>query len=217
MTPVLPAPWLPDPLDGPRQTLLARSDDLLDELEELRLHDRLLTPGPLRRRIEDLRSDAGLSRRPAPRSLGAAHDLLLSMQQRWLNLNPRHPFVTPVPPAAPSEPWKHLPLPPCPPGGPDDTWRRLARATVERAFDRWCWAQHHATRAAREGGEGPPALQRAGAAWVNYFQLRQEALRLGAWAAPEGRGRRSAGARTPAHRMDPTIAVSMKPAGGSPA
>jgi hypothetical protein len=169
--------------DLPRQTLLARSDDLLDELELLRLGGRLLTPRAQRRRIDKLRSDARLAERPAPRSLAAAHDLLLSMQQRWLNLNPRHPGVTPPPaPARGSDRWKHLPLPPCPPGGPDDPWRRLARATVERAFDRWCWAQHHATRAVREGGDGAPALERAAAAWTNYFQLRQEAARLGAWA-----------------------------------
>ena len=179
--PLSPADW--DLVEASRQALLARSDDLLDELEVLRLRDRLLTPAALRRRIEGLRSDARFPERSAPRSLAAAHDLLLSMQQRWLNLNPRHPGVTPPgPPAPASDRWKHLPLPPCPPGGPDETWRHLARATVERAFDRWCWAQHHATRAAREGGDGPPALQRAAAAWTNYFQLRQEATRLGAWA-----------------------------------
>jgi hypothetical protein len=199
MTPVLPASSLSvgsiapavlpplstgpgDPGDLPRQTLLARSDDLLDELELLRLHDRRLTPAALRRRIDRLRSDARLPERPAPRSLAAAHDLLLSMQQRWLNLNPRHPGVSVPPPGGERNRWKQLPLPPCPPGGPDEPWRGLARATVERAFDRWCWAQHHATRAAREGGDGPPALQRAAAAWTNYFQLRQEATRLGAWA-----------------------------------
>ncbi len=175
--------------------MLARSDELLDQLERLRLRDRLVTPMPLRRRIDDLRADAGLAQRPVPRSLAAAHDLLLSMQQHWLNLNPRHPAVTPSP-VSRAEPWKRLPLPPCPPSGPDEPWRRLARATVERAFDRWCWAQHHATRAAREGCDGAPALQRATAAWTNYFQLRQEALRLGAWAG-EMPGRRPA-ARTAA-------------------
>ncbi len=174
--------WGGEPADLARQALLARSDDLLDELERLRLQDRRLTPAGLRQRIDKLSSDAGLPDRPAPRSLGAAHDLLLSMQQRWLTLNPRHPGVTPPPPAGGNHRWKHLPLPPCPPGGPDDSWRRLARATVERAFDRWCWAQHHATRAVREGGDGAPALQRAASAWTNYFELRQEAARLGAWA-----------------------------------
>lgn len=172
-----------EPGDLTRQILLARSDDLLDDLELLRLRGRRLTPTALRHRIVELRADAGLAERSAPHSLAAAHDLLLCMQQRWLNLNPRHPGVTPPPADGGSGRWKHLPLPPCPPGGPDERWRHLARATVERAFDRWCWAQHHATRAAREGGEGARALQHAAAAWTNYFQLRQEAARLGAWAA----------------------------------
>lgn len=185
LPPPLPTRWSIDPSDRPRQTLLVRSDDLLDELERLRLCDRRLTPPTLQRRIEELREEAGLPPRPAPRTLAAAHDQLLSMQQRWLNLNPRHPGVTEPPPRH-RERWKRLPLPPCPPGGPDDPWRWLARATVERAFDRWCWAQHHATRAAREGVDGPSALEAAAAAWANYFQLRQEARRLGALPSREG-------------------------------
>ncbi|MGH7918679.1 MAG: hypothetical protein ACREQM_01905 [Candidatus Dormibacteraceae bacterium] len=184
-------PWRPDPGDGIRQALLARSDAILDELERLRLRECRLTPDEVRSRVAALRSEAGLPARRVPRSVGAANDLILSMQEHWLALNPRHPGTGAPPPlqrgAGPGDgdggSWRHLMLPSIPEGGADDAWRNLARATVERAFDRWCWAQHHATRAARETGDGATALDRASAAWSNYFALQQDAARLGAWRA----------------------------------
>jgi hypothetical protein len=174
-----------------RRELLAVSDRLLDQVEELRLCDEDETPPRLRTEIMTLRSRAGVPGRRAPERLEAAHNQLLGIQHGLLTRDPRHP-ASPSTGAfarrrATGVVWKHLSLPPLPAGGHDDDWRALARAIVERTFDRWCWAQHHATVAARTGQDARTALRRASAAWTNYYTLRQEATRLGAWlcAAPE--------------------------------
>ena len=47
--------------------------------------------------------------------------------------------------------------------------------TVERAFDRWCYAQQHAIRAAQEQFKPHIALAVARTAWSNYWELNLEA------------------------------------------
>jgi len=74
--------------------------------------------------------------------------------------------------------WKLLTLPAAPPGGPDETWLELVEATVERARDRWAYAQEQARRAARERRQFGAAFARAGLAWTNYWELAQEAADL---------------------------------------
>jgi hypothetical protein len=70
--------------------------------------------------------------------------------------------------------WKLLTLPP-PNGAADDDWLELVECTVERAWDRWCYAQQHATRAARSRHRPQVALAVARIAWSNYWELHQEA------------------------------------------
>jgi hypothetical protein len=188
LDPATPSPADPD--ERRRQHLLARSDRLLDAVEELRLRDEVETPPGLRERIMELRRLAGVPGRRLPDRLELAHNQLLGVQDTLLTLDPRHPRVRGGGgrSAATGEVWKHLNLPPIPASGRDQRWRELARAIVERAFDRWCWAQHHATRAARAGQDARAALRRANAAWTNYYTLRSEAMRLGAWLCLEPAG-----------------------------
>ena len=54
----------------------------------------------------------------------------------------------------------------------------LVDDTVERAWDRWCYAQHQAIQSAREGRHPEVALAVARTAWTNYWELREEASRL---------------------------------------
>ena len=177
--------------DRRRRALLASSDRLLDELEELRLADHVDVPPALRDAVQTLQQRLGSTERPAkPRTLRAAHELVLSVQERLLSTNPRTPVPRRAPPAraagaptvarlAGGAEWKLLALPPRQPGETDPEWLEAVRLTVERALDRWCWAQHHAVRAA-QAGDGIPALRRARAAWEDYWRLLQEAERLGA-------------------------------------
>lgn len=177
--------------DRRRRALLASSDRLLDQLEELRLADEVDVPPALRDAVQTLQQRLGGTERLArPRTLRAAHELVLSVQERLLSTNPRTPVPRRGHPAraagAPvvarlqgGEAWKLLALPARQPGETDPEWLEAVRLTVERAFDRWCWAQHHAVQAA-QAGEGIPALRRARAAWDDYWRLLQEAERLGA-------------------------------------
>ncbi len=71
--------------------------------------------------------------------------------------------------------WKLLTLPPPPNGAPDVEWIELVDATVERAWDRWCYAHQHAVRAARSKNRAHIALAVARIAWSNYWELDQEA------------------------------------------
>jgi hypothetical protein len=179
--------------DRQRRALLASSDHLLDQLEELRLDDRVDTPPALRHAVQALQHRLGGTERIAnPRTLRAAHELVLSVQERLLSRNPRTPaprrahparaagapVVSPLPGGAR---WKILALPPRTPGESDPAWLEAVRLTVERALDRWCWAHHHAVWAARSHqGDPAAALRRAGAAWDDYWRLGREAERLGA-------------------------------------
>jgi hypothetical protein len=75
--------------------------------------------------------------------------------------------------------WKLLTLPP-PGGTPDDEWLELVECTVERAWDRWCYAQQHAVRAAQERYKPQVALAVARTAWSNYWELYVEAEEISA-------------------------------------
>jgi hypothetical protein len=48
----------------------------------------------------------------------------------------------------------------------------------KRPLDRWCYAQHHAARAARERFKAPATVAVAEAAWANYWELLMEAERI---------------------------------------
>jgi hypothetical protein len=71
--------------------------------------------------------------------------------------------------------WKVLMLPPPTSTEADEAWIELVESTVERAWDRWCYAQQHAVRAARLQVKAQLALAVAQAAWNNYWVLLQEA------------------------------------------
>jgi hypothetical protein len=74
--------------------------------------------------------------------------------------------------------WKILTLPPPSSAGEEADWIELVDSTVERAWDRWCYAQQHAVRAARERFRAQVAVAVASAAWTNYWQLLQESERI---------------------------------------
>jgi hypothetical protein len=169
-----------------RRTLLAESDSILDDVESLRLEDRTEAPQPLREALRALQVRLGRSDPPLPpATLHAAHDLVFAVQQRLMAANPNHPrpnrhvgrpggqpVVTVV---REDRLWKLLTLPPPPNGADEDEWLELVECTVERAWDRWCYAQQHAVRAAREHFKAQLALAVARTAWSNYWELHQEA------------------------------------------
>ena len=64
-------------------------------------------------------------------------------------------------------------------------WMELVESTVERAWDRWCYAHHQAVRAARLHVKPLVALALAHAAWDNYWLLMQDAERISARLAAE--------------------------------
>ena len=172
-----------------RKALLAESDALLDDVESLRLVDRVDAPQQLREAIRALQVRLGRSDPPpAPATLHAAHDLVFAVQQRLMAANPNHarpnrhagrpggqPIVTVV---REDRLWKLLTLPNPPAGEPDDDWMELVDCTVERAWDRWCYAQQHAVRAAQEGYKAHVAWAVASTAWSNYWELDVEARRI---------------------------------------
>jgi hypothetical protein len=190
-----------------RRTLLAESDSILDDVESLRLEDRTEAPQRLREAIRALQVRLGRSDPPLPpATLHAAHDLVFAVQQRLMAANPnnprpnRHagrpggqPVVTVV---REDRLWKLLTLPPPPNGAGDDEWLELVECTVERAWDRWCYAQQHAVRAAREHFKAQLALAVARTAWSNYWELHQEAevIKAKVLARPFARPARTPGA-----------------------
>jgi hypothetical protein len=182
-----------------RKSLLTESDVLLDDVETLRLHDKTEAPAPLREAIRALQLRIGRRNPPVPpATLHAAHDLVFAVQQRLMAANPNHPrpnrhagrpsgqpVVTVV---SDDRVWKFLTLP-CPPNGADDAeWLELVDYTVERAWDRWCYAHQHAVRAAREHFKAHVAAAVERAAWANYWELLEEAARI----SQRLRGRRGA-------------------------
>jgi hypothetical protein len=184
-----------------RRLLLAESDILLDEVENLRLDDAAEAPLRLREAIRALQIRLG-RRTPAvaPATLDAAHDLVFAVQQRLMAANPRiprphrhngrpsgQPVLTLV---REDRKWKVLTLPPPAAAGEDAEWMELVEATVERAWDRWCYAHQHAVRAARLHMRAEIAFAVAHAAWTNYWLLVQDAERIKARTAAAGRAAR---------------------------
>jgi hypothetical protein len=171
-----------------RRLLLAESDVLLEDLELLRLNDRAEAPLRLREAIRALQIRLGRRNPPLPAAtLDAAHDLVFAVQQRLMAANPKNPrparhlnrpsgqpVITVV---REDRRWKVLSLPP-PINGDEAQWLELVESTVERAWDRWCYAQHQAMRAARLHIKPLLALAIARAAWSNYWLLLQDAQRI---------------------------------------
>jgi hypothetical protein len=171
-----------------RRQLLAESDQVLEAVEELNLADRREVPRALQLAVVELQRRLG---RPDPGHLAtvqAAHHLVFAVQQRLMAANPKNPHPRPhlgrqggQPQfaATPGGAWKFLTLPPRPTGTTEEQWLDMLQDTVDRACDRWAYAQHQALRAARERRPVEPALALARAAWANYWELRCEAERLG--------------------------------------
>lgn len=175
-----------DAIEDRRRSLMAESDSLLEDVERLRLDDHEQVPDSLREAIRSLHIRLGRTDPPvAPATLHAAHDLVFAVQQRLMAANPKHPRPNrhagrpggqPVITVVRDEGmWKLLTLPPPPGGVVDDDWLELVECTVERAWDRWCYAQQHAIRAAREKYRPHVAIAVARTAWGNYWELYAEA------------------------------------------
>src|ERR1700687_3966600 len=169
-----------------RRPLLPESDSILDDVEALRLEDRSEARQALRDAIRELQVRLGRSDPPMPpATLHAAHDLVFAVQQRLMAANPNNPRPNRHVGRPGGQPvltvvredrlWKLLTLPPPPNAAGDDEWLELVECTVERAWDRWCYAQQHAVRAAREHFKAQLALAVARTAWTNYWELHQEA------------------------------------------
>jgi hypothetical protein len=199
-----------EPEESRRRLLMAESDRLLEQVESLRLIDEEDAPHSLREAIRMLQVRLGRKDPPVPpATLHAAHDLVFAVQQRLMAANPKHPRPNRHRGRAEGQPiitrvyegrlWKVLTLPTQPNGAADDQWLDLVDATVERAWDRWCYAQQHAARAARSRHQPGTALAVARIAWTNYWELGEEARRirsrLGARASSTSSGGR--GARAP--------------------
>ena len=190
-----------------RKSLLAESDFLLDDVEMLRLNDKSEAPPRLREAIHALQIRLGRRNPPLPpATLDAAHDLVFAVQQRLMAANPNHPRPNRHDGRPGGQPivkvvrddrtWKVLTLPPPPNGGDEDEWTELVDMTVERAWDRWCYAQQHAIRAAREHFKAPIAVAVARAAWNNYWDLLEEAERISERLRGRQRARSRAALRT---------------------
>ena len=171
-----------------RRLLLAESDVLLEDVEMLRLGDALEAPPRLREAIRALQIRLGRRNPPLPpATLDAAHDLVFAVQQRLMAANPKNPRPVRHSGRPNGQPvmtvvredrkWKLLTLPP-PSSDADDAWLELVESTVERAWDRWCYAQQHAMRAARIHVKAQLALAIAQTAWTNYWLLLCDAERI---------------------------------------
>jgi hypothetical protein len=172
-----------------RRFLLAQSDLLLEEVEELRLRDEPEAPPRLREAIRALQIRLG-RRNPAvaPPTIDAAHDLVFAVQQRLMAANPKNPRPARHLGRASGQPlmtmvredrkWKVLTLPPPPISGEDEEWLELVESTVERAWDRWCYAQQQAVRAVRMRIKPLLAVAVAQVAWNNYWMLLEDAERI---------------------------------------
>ena len=172
-----------------RRFLLAQSDLLLDEVESLRLCDAAEAPPRLREAIRALQARLGRRNPPvAPATIDAAHDLVFAVQQRLMAANPNNPRPARHSGRASGQPlmtlvredrrWKVLTLPPPPISGEDEEWLELVESTVERAWDRWCYAQQQAVRAVRLQIKPMVAVAVAQAAWNNYWMLLEDAERI---------------------------------------
>jgi hypothetical protein len=123
-----------------------------------------------------------------PATIDAAHDLVFAVQQRLMAANPRNPRPLRHAGRPTGQPilalvrahrrWKLLTLPAPPSSGNDQEWLELVDATVERALDRWCYAQQHAVRAAKLHVRARLAMAIARVAWENYWNLVEDARRI---------------------------------------
>ncbi len=183
---------LPEPHESElhRRGLLQESDELLARVEELRLEDVRTAPTELQLAVRRLQARVGrLDKAPPRPTVASLHDAIFGIQQRLMAANPRRLAVrahpgraggTPVvEPIRPGVEWKLLVLPPQPTAAEHETgWRDLVSATVERALERWFYAQHHAVRAARQRKAAEAAVMVARVAWNNYWELSEEAERV---------------------------------------
>jgi len=197
-------------VEAQRRTLMSESDSLLDDVERLRLDDRDEVPQSLRDAIRALQVRLGRTDPPAgPATLHAAHDLVFAVQQRLMAANPKHPRPNRHAGRPGGQPimtvvrdgglWKLLTLPPPTGGTEDDAWLELVECTVERAWDRWCYAQQHAVRAAQERYKPHIALAVARTAWTNYWELYIEAEAI------KSRVRRPISSRPPGTPVAPHV------------
>jgi len=172
-----------------RRLLLAASDMLLEDVEMLRLRDAREAPLRLRESIRTLQIRLGRRHPPLPAStLDAAHDLVFAVQQRLMAANPRNPRPLRHAGRPTGQPivavirshrrWKLLTLPAPPIDAGDAEWLELVDSTVERAWDRWCYAQHHAIRAVKLHVRPRIAIAIARVAWENYWNLVEDARRI---------------------------------------
>ena len=172
-----------------RRALLLESDLLLDNVESLRLDEVGEAPLSLREAIRALQARLGRRNPPLPpATIDAAHDLVFAVQQRLMAANPKNPRPARHAGRASGQPvmtlvrenqrWKVLTLPPPPISGVDAEWLELVEATVERAWDRWCYAQQQAIRAARVHVKPYVALAVARTAWNNYWMLVEDGQRI---------------------------------------
>jgi len=173
-----------------RRRNLAVSDELLNEIEELRLVDRHALSPQLRSRLQSLYlAVIGKSSDRTLKNLSAAHDFVLAVQHPLMAANPRISMSSSQGQRAPGQPftvtisvggsWKLLTLPAVTEAGLTDEWFALVVATLERAWDRWAYAQYHAITAARRHSRHTrQAVARAVVAWSNYWQLLEEVDRL---------------------------------------
>jgi len=177
-----------EPSERLRRQLLAESDQVLEVVEELELADRRDVPEALQVAVRELQRRLGRIEAGPLATVQAAHHLVFAVQQRLMAANPKNPHPRPhlgrrggQPQfaATPGGAWKFLTLPPRPAGSTEEQWLKMLQDTVDRACDRWAYAQHQALRAARERRPVEPALALATAAWANYWELRCEAERLG--------------------------------------
>jgi hypothetical protein len=185
---VLGVPATDEAAELHRRFLLAESDVLLEDVEMLRLEDAAEAPPRLREAIRALQIRLGRRNPPVPpATLDAMHDLVFAVQQRLMSANPKNPRPSRHAGRPGGQPvmtvvredrrWKVLTLPP-PAGVVDDEWWELVESTVERAWDRWCYAQQHAIRAARMHLKAQVALAVARTAWGNYWMLLLDAERI---------------------------------------
>ena len=192
-----PRPLLEKAGEARRRSLLAESDSLLEDVEALRLDDQTEAPDPLRHAIHALQVRLGRRDPPMPpATLHAAHDLVFAVQQRLMAANPNVPRPNRHDGRPGGQPlmmvvrddrrWKLLTLPTPPNDAGEDEWLRLVDSTVERAWDRWCYAQQHAVRAARERYKPHLAVAVLRMAWRNYWELYEEAERIKSRLRPAG-------------------------------
>ena len=172
-----------------RRILLAESDYMLDDVEMLRLQDEDVAPLRLREAIRAMQIRLGRRNPPLPpATLDAAHELVFAVQQRLMAANPRNPRPLRHVGRPSGQPmftivrddkkWKVLTLPPPTSDGEDADWIELVDSTVERAWDRWCYAQQQAVRATRLRMQAHMAVAVLDVAWNNYWALLQDSERI---------------------------------------